>query len=655
MMARRIRLFGLAILAMAALPPSMFPAPWLVAIALPSTLLAFLRVRSVPAYLAYPLALSAQFAVLPLAYILTEGGLEPLALLGVTLVPPLMLSAVRADAPDTHRTLFLAFCSVLIGSILGEPPSVLVGSFAALGITILHAEQSVQPVRRVSRQQPHDGRALRGLAYGLVGVVATVGTLEVLQAVSVAPRGGNTGSRVGIDGTFELESGSNTPLDFYSDEILRVSAPQPRGMRRPPTALYLRSHAFEIAKKAAWDRRPTPRVPAPSDPWPVQPSNDAAGVELSIELAQPFEAFAYVPTNAITLANTEGLIGDAREGRFEYESVPPDGSFLRARIEFSREPRTFDEPRLDDPQLLQVPEFYEANRQYFDSILEHPNVRRARATGNALRFADSISRRLGLTHRYDRKTPEGPYQEVLLNFLKGSRSGYCMHFAMTTALCLRLSGVPARLAVGLYGGEELGDGFVRTFGSRHAHAWVEIPYENSGWIVVDPTPPAARANTSEPLMPDEDTPYAEGLQARAEEQDGGDKSPSFDRMALWAAGVGAGVFLVTVIVAWSRRRRRAPGRRQSVAPSAPKLGREPRQRLLQLIQKIQRAGCPRRPLETLDAFAGRAIAAGVAGPELHDAFRAYDEVRFGGREWNDDRRQRMQRIEIRRADENQPR
>ena len=72
-------------------------------------------------------------------------------------------------------------------------------------------------------------------------------------------------------------------------------------------------------------------------------------------------------------------------------------------------------------------------------------------------------------------------------FLFGSKSGYCEHFASAFAYLMRAAGIPARVVVGYLGGERNPYGNYLIVKQYHAHAWVEVFLDNQGWIRVDPT------------------------------------------------------------------------------------------------------------------------------------------------------------------------
>ncbi|MBK9998603.1 MAG: transglutaminase family protein [Nitrospira sp.] len=55
---------------------------------------------------------------------------------------------------------------------------------------------------------------------------------------------------------------------------------------------------------------------------------------------------------------------------------------------------------------------------------------------------------------------------------------------------LRATGIPARLVTGFLATEWNEFGGYYTVRQRDAHAWVEVYFPRSGWITMDPTPPA---------------------------------------------------------------------------------------------------------------------------------------------------------------------
>jgi transglutaminase-like putative cysteine protease len=109
--------------------------------------------------------------------------------------------------------------------------------------------------------------------------------------------------------------------------------------------------------------------------------------------------------------------------------------------------------------------------------------------------AAAIERHLRSHGRYadrpPRERPDDPRSPIEA-FLLEETAGHCEYFASGMVVLLRSIGIPARLVNGFAGGSAntLG-GFVELTRSD-AHAWVEVHYEEAGWVRYDPTPTDAR-------------------------------------------------------------------------------------------------------------------------------------------------------------------
>ncbi len=77
-------------------------------------------------------------------------------------------------------------------------------------------------------------------------------------------------------------------------------------------------------------------------------------------------------------------------------------------------------------------------------------------------------------------------------FLLGETRGHCEYFASGMVVLARSIGLPARLVNGFAGGRENTWGGFIELARSDAHTWVEIHYEDSGWVAYDPTPPDLR-------------------------------------------------------------------------------------------------------------------------------------------------------------------
>lgn len=84
-------------------------------------------------------------------------------------------------------------------------------------------------------------------------------------------------------------------------------------------------------------------------------------------------------------------------------------------------------------------------------------------------------------------TPPLAEGDFVDEFLFGTRSGFCEHYAAGFTVLMRAAGIPARVVTGYQGGElnPLGDYLIVR--QRDAHAWSEVWLGERGWVRVDPT------------------------------------------------------------------------------------------------------------------------------------------------------------------------
>lgn len=77
--------------------------------------------------------------------------------------------------------------------------------------------------------------------------------------------------------------------------------------------------------------------------------------------------------------------------------------------------------------------------------------------------------------------------DMVDEFLFGTRRGFCEHYAGSFTVLMRAAGIPARVVAGYQGGElnQIGDYYVVR--QSDAHAWSEVWLPGGGWQRVDPT------------------------------------------------------------------------------------------------------------------------------------------------------------------------
>jgi protein-glutamine gamma-glutamyltransferase len=280
-----------------------------------------------------------------------------------------------------------------------------------------------------------------------------------------------------------------------------------------------------------------------------------------------------------------------------------------------------------------------------------PRVRAlARQVTEGLTSPEAIARRLErwLKERYDYSLElEGEVADPVAAFLLERRSGHCEHFATALAVMLRALGIPARVTVGFFGGERVGDHYLVRAGD--AHAWVEAWLGTDRWTTLDATPEAGRGGQPTPVLAllssaldeleelwrskvvdytllDQLTFMRSLVRPPADAAAEGSGAPRRVVLRLpqrRTVVVGAGLLVVALGVAGLLRR----GRRR-VHPATTFL--------LELEQRLRQAAVPRREAEDLEALARRLETSRhpLRSP-VSRAVRRYLEARFGGRPLED--------------------
>ena len=112
-----------------------------------------------------------------------------------------------------------------------------------------------------------------------------------------------------------------------------------------------------------------------------------------------------------------------------------------------------------------------------------------------------FSRANGFRYELSTSDSSGDTASAIENFLVRGRAGYCQQYAAAMAWMVRDAGYPARVAIGLTRGTATGDRFRLT--NFNFHAWVEVYFEDFGWVPFDPTPSGGVRNSqSEEWAPD---------------------------------------------------------------------------------------------------------------------------------------------------------
>ena len=91
-------------------------------------------------------------------------------------------------------------------------------------------------------------------------------------------------------------------------------------------------------------------------------------------------------------------------------------------------------------------------------------------------------------HPYDASTDFAPKdKDFVVWFIEDAKTGFCVHYACTAVVLLRMIDVPARYVTG-YMVSDVTNSKTADVYSSDAHAWFEFFSEEYGWVMEDPTP-----------------------------------------------------------------------------------------------------------------------------------------------------------------------
>jgi len=90
-------------------------------------------------------------------------------------------------------------------------------------------------------------------------------------------------------------------------------------------------------------------------------------------------------------------------------------------------------------------------------------------------------------YHYSTTVSYAPTMQGLANFLLEGKNGFCQQFSAAMAVMLRSLGIPARVAMGYAGGNQVAANTWSVM-TTDLHAWVEVPFEGYGWLPFEPTP-----------------------------------------------------------------------------------------------------------------------------------------------------------------------
>ncbi|MGH8794394.1 MAG: transglutaminase-like domain-containing protein, partial [Stackebrandtia sp.] len=101
---------------------------------------------------------------------------------------------------------------------------------------------------------------------------------------------------------------------------------------------------------------------------------------------------------------------------------------------------------------------------------------------------------------YQVRTEDGWSSSAIVDFLH-EKQGYCQQYAAAMGWMVRQAEIPARVAIGLTRGSSTNEGYRLT--NFNFHAWVEVYFDEIGWVPFDPTPSqGVRTSVEDDWAPD---------------------------------------------------------------------------------------------------------------------------------------------------------
>lgn len=581
------------------------------------------------------------------------------ALLATTI--PMAMAALLLQLHPSLPILFLAPLATLCSTSAG---------------LLLHRRASREAVRPAARTPGRAGESRRRLAAGLplglllaltslllflggteLGVlVADTGTDSWAGALTRqadrskaareqqardAGRSRNSGPQNNFDSHIGFGGGV---FPFSAAEVLRL---RPEPGQRVPKVVYLRGVVLDRIESegvAVSSRRRmrirTDAEDGSADGWThVRPRESAQrgdiyhvdGRVLSLEESAWTPLFAAEPLAAVQLPriayeSDRGLLlpdPPERRMRYSFEVANRDWSARKLRLAAARHP---------EASTIQLPQ----------AILTLPGL--GAFLAEACRPGQSdweqvlgIVRCLRSAFSYERLETGFEGIATLGPFLE-QRRGFCTHFATLAVVALRTQGLSARIATGFLAHEWDAQALEFVVRDKHAHAWIEVYFEDIGWVPFDPTPaqegrPELTDGYASGELADEDLAHA--IQAWLNKEPG---SGSLSVVllaagsALWSWSVREPALALALLVTAMLLRRllsrtSARGRQSAAIQIVPPEQNPLTRTAARLVRALEAAGIRRRQGQTLMALAqeakrvNSALAGAVTVVRLHYAIR----------------------------------
>ena len=211
---------------------------------------------------------------------------------------------------------------------------------------------------------------------------------------------------------------------------------------------------------------------------------DVGGVEFSGPRAESLAASLYYNADSGTLLSTAGLEGgESYDVVLAPDAAPSDDDLAEDSI-----------ATLGGEASVEVPDAIAGITSDF--------VETGETQIDQLRKLESKFREVGFYSSDGKVSAAGHYDGRLTQLFGTRMIGDDEQYATSMALMVRQLGYPARVVLGFYPEEDAAGSRVALTGND-AHVWVEVPFEDAGWVVFDPTPDRDKTPDTKVPKPDE--------------------------------------------------------------------------------------------------------------------------------------------------------
>ena len=235
--------------------------------------------------------------------------------------------------------------------------------------------------------------------------------------------------------------------------------------------LYLRGQSLDAYSGRGWDAS---KVSTGKDPYfPAQNLENMGRLRVATRLYLGRKYTPYYISEGYDLVDgAMDNVGGLEEYGY-YLMRPKEGAPHLSNVDMS------------DPILSQCLQLPDATREKAEAIVREI----LSGTMDTQKKAERIRDYVRDSAAYSLDTPRMPAEaeDFAIWFLEESDTGYCVHFATALTVLLRAADIPARYVTG-YTVEAMGGKTVVR--ASDAHAWVEYLNPQTGWTVLDATPPA---------------------------------------------------------------------------------------------------------------------------------------------------------------------